>query len=99
MPYHRFVWFLFSAVVVVAAEPAVLHYKTPASHWNEALPIGNGRLGAMVFGTVDREHLSLNEDSIWSGEYHFNSTPQMRSALPEVRRLRAIPHRPPPWYS
>lgn len=70
-----------------AAAPPVLHYNAPAANWNEALPVGNGRLGAMVFGTVNREHLSLNEDSIWSGEYHYTPSPQMREALPEVRRL------------
>jgi len=69
------------------ASEARLHYPTPAATWNEALPVGNGRLGAMVFGTVAREHLSLNEDSIWSGQPHYNPTPQMREALPEVRRL------------
>ena len=75
-----------TAAAAAAPEPR-LHYTTPAANWNEALPVGNGRLGAMVFGTVNREHLSLNEDSIWSGETHYTPTPQMRAALPEVRRL------------
>ncbi len=45
----------------------VLFYEKPASNWNEALPIGNGRLGAMVFGDPENEHLALNLDELWSG--------------------------------
>ncbi|HJZ76516.1 MAG TPA: glycoside hydrolase N-terminal domain-containing protein, partial [Vicinamibacterales bacterium] len=45
-----------------------LWYRRPAANWNEALPIGNGRLGAMVFGGVEQERLQLNEDTIWAGE-------------------------------
>ena len=45
----------------------VLWYKAPASQWFEALPIGNGRLGAMVFGGVNEDHLQLNEESLWAG--------------------------------
>jgi alpha-L-fucosidase 2 len=44
-----------------------LHYRAPAARWLAALPVGNGRLGAMVFGGVDEERLQLNEDSMWSG--------------------------------
>src|SRR4051812_11598297 len=46
----------------------LLWYKDSASDWNEALPIGNGFLGAMVFGNVQREHLQLNENTLYSGE-------------------------------
>ena len=46
---------------------SVLWYRTPAARWNEALPIGNGRLGAMVFGGVREERLQLNEDTVWAG--------------------------------
>jgi hypothetical protein len=55
----------------VAATPhsnLALWYNQPARQWVEALPIGNGRMGAMVFGGVDRERLQLNEDTLWSGE-------------------------------
>ena len=45
-----------------------LWYNNPAKEWTEALPIGNGRLGAMVFGGVDDEHLDLNESTCWSGQ-------------------------------
>ena len=45
-----------------------LWYDEPASKWTEAMPLGNGRLGTMVFGTVPKEHLQLNEESLWAGE-------------------------------
>ena len=44
-----------------------LWYEQPAAAWTEALPVGNGRLGCMVFGGVDEERIQLNEDSLWSG--------------------------------
>lgn len=46
----------------------VLWYRQPASEWTDALPVGNGRLGAMVFGAVATEHIQLNEETIWSGD-------------------------------
>src|SRR5690348_1481689 len=46
---------------------SVLWYDHPAANWNEALPLGNGRLGAMVFGTPATGHLQLNEETVWSG--------------------------------
>ncbi len=49
-------------------EAMVLWYKQPANQWLEALPLGNGRMGAMVFGTVQEERLLLNEESLWAGE-------------------------------
>jgi alpha-L-fucosidase 2 len=64
-----------------------LWYSAPASHWVEALPVGNGRLGAMVFGGVEQERLQLNEDTLWaSGPYDPNNTNAL-AALPEARRL------------
>ena len=47
--------------------PLTLWYRAPASEWVGALPVGNGRLGAMVFGGVVHERLQLNEDTLWSG--------------------------------
>lgn len=44
-----------------------LWYQKPAAEWEEALPLGNGRMGAMVYGTVLEEHIQVNEDSIWYG--------------------------------
>ncbi|WP_080838177.1 glycoside hydrolase family 95 protein [Cohnella massiliensis] len=66
-----------------------LHYFSPAKVWTEALPIGNGRLGAMVFGGVESERLQLNEDTLWSGSPKAGNNPRAREALPEIRRLLA----------
>src|SRR5688500_5159024 len=66
-----------------------LWYRRPAEEWVEALPIGNGRLGAMVFGGIERERLQLNEDSLWSGRPKDWNNPGAREALVEVRRLIA----------
>ena len=49
-------------------EPLVLWYDSPARNWDEALPIGNGRSGAMIFGRTDNEQLQLNENTLYSGE-------------------------------
>ncbi len=66
-----------------------LWYRQPAARWEEALPIGNGRLGAMVFGRTGQERLQLNEDTLWSGGPYTPDSPDALSALPEVRRLIA----------
>ncbi|MBX3053144.1 MAG: glycoside hydrolase family 95 protein [Caldilineaceae bacterium] len=62
-----------------------LWYAQPALAWNEALPLGNGRLGAMVFGGVEQERLQLNEDTLWSGGPHCYDNPQAYGHLAEVR--------------
>jgi len=64
-----------------------LWYRQPASNWNEALPVGNGRLGAMVFGAPGEEHLQLNEDTLWTGGPHDYNNPGAAKYLPEMRRL------------
>jgi len=64
-----------------------LWYLQPASQWNEALPLGNGRLGCMLFGRVAQERLQLNEDTLWSGAPYTPDNPQAFAAIPEVRRL------------
>jgi len=56
-------------------EPWRLWYAQPATRWLEALPVGNGRLGAMVFGGIGRERVALNESTVWSGapsDFHEN---------------------------
>lgn len=65
----------------------VLWYRQPATLWTDALPIGNGRLGAMVFGGVESERLQFNEDTLWSGCPKDWDNPEARKHLPEVRRL------------
>ncbi|HVY83098.1 MAG TPA: glycoside hydrolase family 95 protein [Steroidobacteraceae bacterium] len=64
-----------------------LWYARPAARWEEALPIGNGRLGAMVFGRVAQERLQLNEDTLWAGSPYTPDNPEALEAIPEVRRL------------
>jgi len=64
-----------------------LWYRQPAQQWTDALPIGNGRLGAMVFGGINKERIQLNEDTLWDGYRRDTTNPQALKALPEVRRL------------
>ncbi|MDW7695866.1 glycoside hydrolase family 95 protein [Flammeovirgaceae bacterium SG7u.111] len=64
-----------------------LWYDAPAANWNEALPIGNGRLGAMVFGIPDQENIQLNEETLWSGGPHRNDNPEAKEVLEEIRQL------------
>jgi alpha-L-fucosidase 2 len=65
----------------------VLWYEKPASEWVDALPIGNGRLGAMVFGGISAERLQLNEDTLYAGGPYDPNNPEALQALPEARRL------------
>ena len=64
-----------------------LWYDKPAENWEEAMPIGNGRLGAMIFGTVESERIQLNEETVWAGEPGNNLPEQFSDALPEIRKL------------
>src|SRR5437868_8553781 len=79
-----------SAIFCFAAasdQSVLLWYRQPAEKWVEALPIGNGRLGAMVFGKIADERIQLNEDTVWSGERRDRTNPAARKAVPEIRRL------------
>ncbi len=69
------------------SEPLSLWYRQPATKWEEALPVGNGRIGAMVFGHVSNERIQLNEDTLWGGGPYDPVNPQAKAALPQVRRL------------
>ncbi|MFE6633385.1 glycoside hydrolase family 95 protein [Streptomyces tendae] len=69
------------------SNPLRLWYRAPAEEWLEALPVGCGRLGAMVFGGVATERLQLNEDSVWAGGPHDYNPAGALEALPEIRRL------------
>ena len=64
-----------------------LWYCQPADEWVEALPIGNGRLGAMVFGRVEHERIQLNEETLWDGHKFNRNNPEALNALPKVRQL------------
>ena len=68
-------------------ELLTLWYRQPARQWVEALAIGNGRLGAMVFGCIDKERIQLNEDTLWAGGPYDSSNAEALEALPEARRL------------
>jgi len=68
--------------------PLTLWYRKPALNWErEALPVGNGNLGAMVFGGVAKERIQLNEHSLWSGRREDIDSPQTLEYLPKVRQL------------
>jgi alpha-L-fucosidase 2 len=64
-----------------------LGYDRPAERWVEALPVGNGRLGAMVFGATGRERIQMNEESVWAGRRLDDNNPGALANLPEIRRL------------
>ena len=65
-----------------------LWYRSPANHWNEALPLGNGRIGMMVYGGITEERIQLNEETVWSGwqsdEY---DNPETYEHLDEMRQM------------
>src|SRR5450432_1290967 len=69
------------------SSPTRLWYRSPAGSFEEALPIGNGRLAAMVYGRVARERIGLNEETIWEGEAVDRCNPRALEALPEIRGL------------
>jgi len=62
-------------------------FNQPASTWNDALPVGNGRLGAMIFGTIEYERIELNEGTVWTGEPRWDANPDALKNLPKVRQL------------
>jgi len=65
----------------------ILWYRQPAKEWVEALPVGNGRISAMVFGGVEKERIQLNEETLWDGYAMDRNNPEAFSALQEVRKL------------
>ena len=67
--------------------PFHLRYNNPADKWWDALPLGNGRLGAMVYGHTAIERIQLNDDSLWYGEFIDRNNPSLKEKLPEIRRL------------
>ena len=66
-----------------------LWYQQPAVKWTDALPIGNGRLGAMVFAGVEEDRIQFNEETLWTGEPRNHNHPGAASYLPQLRRLLA----------
>ena len=87
MKHVAFLLFIFLAVPCFAQNDAILWYAQPAMEWMEALPVGNSRLGAMIYGNPVREELQLNEETVWGGSPHRNDNPNALKNLAEVRRL------------
>jgi len=80
---------IYSTPIAGQADPTELRiwFNKPAENWNEALPVGNGRLGAMIFGGIDIERLELNEESVWTGGPRWDANPDALKNLPKVRKL------------
>jgi alpha-L-fucosidase 2 len=79
-----------SAVIITEEIENKLWYNQPAEEWmTQALPIGNGSIGAMIFGGIEKEHIQFNEQSLWSGKPHDDSQPSFRKKIPEVMELLA----------
>lgn len=84
----RSIWFsgcIFLSTTLTFGKEYKLWYNAPATVWEEALPIGNGRIGAMVYGNPLQEIYQLNEESIWSGYPQDWNNPKAANALPQVR--------------
>lgn len=73
--------------LMAKADDLKLWYQQPAKVWTEALPLGNSRLGAMVYGGVVNEQIQLNEETVWGGGPHRNDSPKAFGVLPKVRKL------------
>ena len=80
--------FIVSSLLVQAQDTNLkLWYNEPAETWVEALPLGNGRIGAMVYGNTINEEFQLNEETIWGGSPHNNTNPKAKDALKQIRQL------------
>ncbi|MBI1226668.1 MAG: glycoside hydrolase family 95 protein [Bacteroidetes bacterium] len=79
--------FIASNAIAQPPNPLKIWYQSPANIWEEALPIGNGRLGAMVYGGTETEVLQLNEETVWSGEPGNNILSGVKPYLPAIRKL------------
>ena len=89
---HKLRWCLFFLLVFYLNSQTVkaqdcLWYDKPASHWLEALPIGNSRMGAMIYGGAGSETIQINEETFWSGSPHNNNSNTSKQYLNEVRQL------------
>jgi len=82
-----FTFVLLSLFRAEAQQPLTLWYQQPAKEWVEALPVGNGRLGAMVYGGVEREQIQFNEHTVWNGEPRTYVKPGAHKHLAEIRNL------------
>lgn len=76
-----------TGMTVQSQQKAILWYDSPAQHWEEALPLGNGRLGAMVYGYPVNEEIQLNEETVSAGSPYKNYNSEAKEALPAIRKL------------
>ncbi|RYY10005.1 MAG: glycoside hydrolase family 95 protein, partial [Chitinophagaceae bacterium] len=76
---------LFAYLPAIAQQELQLWYNSPAKQWTDALPVGNGRLGAMIFGKYDHERIQLNEETVWAGSRINNNNPQASAHLSEIQ--------------
>src|ERR1043166_9802758 len=76
-----------TAAAEQSPSPMTLWYAAPAKKWTEALPVGNGRLAAMVFGGISDEHLQFNEATVWTGQPHDYTHAGAAQQLPVLRKL------------
>lgn len=93
-PSYKFAYLLVLCMIICRTSTAQhdlrLWYDKPAQNWNEALPLGNGRIGAMIFGRVDEELIQLNEETLWSGgPVNNNPNPFAKKFLPAIREALA----------
>jgi alpha-L-fucosidase 2 len=84
---NKILLLLILASATTNAQENVLWYKKPAAEWNHALPVGNGRMGAMVFGGTHHERIQLNEESVWAGTRINDLNPGAKANLQEIRKL------------
>src|SRR4051794_24303539 len=70
-----------------AAQNMVLWYRQPGTTWLQGMPLGNGMIGAMVFGGVPQERIALNETTFWSGRPHDYDNPEAFKYFPQIRDL------------
>ena len=78
--------FLTAVLALTASAAYELKYDSPAKVWEEALPLGSGSVGAMVWGGVQHETVDLNEDTVWSGSPNSNVNPDIRGRLGDIRK-------------
>jgi len=77
----------FCATFCGSASELTLWYRQPAEKWVEALPVGNGRMGGMIFGGITNEHLQFNEDTLWTGQPHEYQHEGAAKYLGQLREL------------
>ncbi|MEM9141731.1 MAG: glycoside hydrolase family 95 protein [Bacteroidota bacterium] len=80
-------FFALFSIGIMAQSDLRLFYDEPAKEWTEALPLGNGRLGAMVYGTVGQEHIQFNEETLWTGKPRSYARQGAHKHLAEIRKL------------